>query len=149
MSEILLREHIEIERQRDAFKANDRINEVERDVAVLQARLETAVDTLFKELGRSVSSEDLKEVRREMEVKIKEATGGLREYILAANDQQASNILHKVENIMGSMSASAQQAADDNRKERERDNRQLRNQFILMMAGTAASIIGTILFLKG
>jgi hypothetical protein len=149
MSEILLREHIEIERQRDAFKANDRINEVERDVAVLQARLETAVDTLFKELGRSVSSEDLKEVKREMELKIKEATGGLREYILAANDQQASNILHKVETIMGGMSASAQQAADDNRKERERDNRQLRNQFILMMAGTAASIIGTILFLKG
>jgi DNA-directed RNA polymerase specialized sigma subunit len=149
MSEILLREHIEIERQRDAFRANDRINDVERSVAVLETRLATAVDTLFKELGRSVSSEDLKEVKREMELKIKEATGGLREYILAANDQQANNILHKVETIMGGMSASAQQAADENRKERERDNRQLRNQFILMMAGTGASIIGTILFLKG
>ena len=148
MSELLLRESIEIERQLDAFKNNDRINTVERDVAVLRARLEASVDTLFKELERSVSGEDLKEVRREMEAKIKEATGGLREYILAANDQQASNILHKVETIMGGISSASSQQADENRKERERDNRQLRNQFILMMAGTAASIIGTLLFLN-
>ena len=66
MTELLLRETVEIERQRDAFKSNDRINTVERDVAVLRTRFEAALDTLLKELERSVSQDDLKEIRREM-----------------------------------------------------------------------------------
>lgn len=66
MTDATQRDIAEIERQRDAFTRLDRISGVELDIAVLRTRFEAALDTLLKELERSVSQDDLREIRREM-----------------------------------------------------------------------------------
>jgi hypothetical protein len=66
MTDATQRDIAEIERQRDAFARLDRISGVELDIAVLRTRFEAALDTLLKELERSVSQDDLREIRREM-----------------------------------------------------------------------------------
>jgi hypothetical protein len=66
MTETLIRDQLELERQRDAFARLDRTGAQELAIAVLRTRFEAAYDTMLKELGRSVSQEDLKEIRREM-----------------------------------------------------------------------------------
>jgi hypothetical protein len=100
MTELLLRESIEIERQRDAFKSIDRINTVERDVAVLETRFEDAFDRFFKELERSVSAEDLKQLKREWEAALRDAMGGVPELVKSANDRQSESILGQMQAMM-------------------------------------------------
>jgi len=100
MTELLLREGIEIERQRDAFKSIDRINTVERDVAVLRTRFEDAFDRFFKELERSVSPEDLKQLRREWEAALRDAMSGVPELVKTANDHQSTSILGQMQAMM-------------------------------------------------
>jgi hypothetical protein len=66
MTDATQRDLTEIERQRDAFARLDRISGVELDIAVLRTRFEAALDTLLKELERSVSQDDLREIHREI-----------------------------------------------------------------------------------
>lgn len=133
MTELLLRETIEIERQRDAFKSNDRINTVERDVAVLRTRFEAAFDTFLKELERSVSAEDIKELRREWESGLREATHGIREHFTTANDQQSSAILAQVELMLA---RDREAAANEAKKTRQ--------QFQFLILGAVLSIFGAL-----
>lgn len=60
MTDATQRDIAEIERHRS------QISGVELDIAVLRTRFEAALDTLLKELERSVSQDDLREIRREM-----------------------------------------------------------------------------------
>lgn len=66
MTDATQRDIAEIERQRDDFALRSQISGVELDIAVLRTRFEAALDTLLKELERSVSQDDLREIRREM-----------------------------------------------------------------------------------
>lgn len=129
MTEILIREQIELERRRDRENRIDRINGVEKALAVLQTRFEAALE-------RAVSGDDLKELKREVEDQMKTTFNSITESIKSANDQQARDILGQVE----LMNARAHETAS-------RESQNLRRQIFLMMLGTAFSVIGSIAFL--
>jgi hypothetical protein len=133
MTDLLLRETVEIERQRDAFKSNDRINTVERDVAVLRTRFEAAFDTFLKELERSVSAEDIKEIRREWESGLREAISGIREHFTSANEQQSSALLSQFELRLA-----------QDRAETAAENKRFRQQILFIVIGTMVSAAGAI-----
>lgn len=129
MTEILIREQIELERRRDRENRIDRINGVEKALAVLQTRFEAALE-------RAVSGDDLKELKREVEDQMKQTFNSITDSIKTANDQQAREILGQVE----LMNARAHETAS-------RESQNLRRQIFLMMLGTAFSVIGSIAFL--
>ena len=129
MTEILIREQIELERRRDRENRIDRINGVEKALAVLQTRFEAALE-------RAVSGDDLKELKREVEDQMKTTFNSITDSIKSANDHQARDILGQVE----LMNARAHETAS-------RESQNLRRQIFLMMLGTAFSVIGSIAFL--
>lgn len=129
MTEILIREQIELERRRDRENRIDRINGVEKALAVLQTRFEAALE-------RAVSGDDLKELKREVEDQMKTTFSSITDSIKSANDQQARDILGQVE----LMNARAHETSS-------RESQNLRRQIFLMMLGTAFSVIGSIAFL--
>lgn len=129
MTEILIREQIELERRRDRENRIDRINGVEKALAVLQTRFEAALE-------RAVSGDDLKELKREVEDQMKTTFNSITASIKSANDQQARDILGQVE----LMNARAHEMSS-------RESQNLRRQIFLMMLGTAFSVIGSIAFL--
>jgi len=129
VTEILIREQIELERRRDRENRIDRINGVEKALAVLQTRFEAALE-------RAVSGDDLKELKREVEDQMKTTFNSITDSIKSANDQQARDILGQVE----LMNARAHEMSS-------RESQNLRRQIFLMMLGTAFSVIGSIAFL--
>lgn len=129
MTEIILREQIAIETKRDEFARLDRINGVEKALAVLQTRFEAALE-------RAVSGDDLKELKREVEDQMKQTFNSITDSIKTANDQQARDILGQVE----LMNARAHETTT-------REAQNMRRQIFLMMLGTVFSIVGSILFL--
>lgn len=129
MTEILIREQIELERRRDRESRIDRINGVEKALAVLQTRFEAALE-------RAVSGDDLKELKREVEDQMKTTFNSITDSIKSANDQQARDILGQVE----LMNARAHETAS-------RESQNMRRQIFLMMLGTVFSIVGSIIFL--
>lgn len=90
MTDHLLRDHVEIERQRDAFNRLDRINGVEKALAVLQTRFEAALE-------RAVSGDDLKALKREVDDHMKQTVTNIREYFDGKTDQQSKDIIGQVE----------------------------------------------------
>jgi len=136
MSELLIREQIELDRRRDRERRIEKIASVEQALAVLQTRFDAAFANFFKELERSVSAEDLKELKREVEDNMKYTFNSITDSIKQANDQQARDILGQVE----LMQARAHESAS-------RESHNLRRQIFLMMLGTAFSVIGSIAFL--
>lgn len=116
MTDTIHREIAEIERQRDAFSRLDRISAVERDLAVLRTRFEAAFDTFFKELERAVSGEDLKELKREWEMALRDAMNGVSELVKTANDQQSAAIISRVELML---SHQHERAAEENKRTRQ------------------------------
>lgn len=133
MTEFLLRETVEIERQRDAFKSNDRINTVERDVAVLRTRFEAAFDTFLKELERSVSAEDIKQLKREWETGLRDAINGIREHFVTANENQSHAIIAQVELMLA---RDRETAANEAKKTRQ--------QVLFLILGAVLSIFGAL-----
>jgi len=129
MSEILIREQIELDRRRDRERRIEKIASVEQALAVLQTRFEAALE-------RAVSGDDLKQLRREMEENMRFTFGSITDSIKAANDQQARDILGQVE----LMNARAHEVAS-------REGKAFRTQIVLIMVATAFSAIGSILFL--
>jgi len=129
VTEILIREQIELERRRDRENRIDRINGVEKALAVLQTRFEAALE-------RAVSGDDLKELKREVEDQMKTTFNSITASIKSANDQQARDILGQVE----LMNARAHEMSS-------RESQNLRRQIFLMMLGTAFSVAGSIAFL--
>lgn len=129
MTEILIREQIELQRRSERERRIEKIASVEQALAVLQTRFEAALE-------RAVSGDDLKELKREVEDQMKHTFGSITESIKSANDQQARDILGQVE----LMQARAHESAS-------RESHNLRRQIFLMMLGTAFSVIGSIAFL--
>lgn len=134
MSELLIRDQLELERQRDAFSRLDRINNVERELAVLRTRFEAAFDTFLKELERSVSGEDLKELKREWEMALRDAMNGVSDLVRTANDQQSAAIIGRVELML---SHQHERAAEESKRTRQ--------EFIRYAIGFALTILSALL----
>lgn len=97
MTDTLHREIAEIERQRDAFHRLDIIRDVDRDVAILKTRFEMAVESIFKELARSVSEEDLKELKREWEIALRDAVSGVGDLLKSVTESQSATLLAQMD----------------------------------------------------
>ena len=136
MSELLIREQIELDRRRDRERRIEKIASVEQALAVLQTRFDAAFENFLKELERSVSAEDLKELKREVEDNMKFTFNSITDSIKQANDQQARDILGQVE----LMNARAHETSS-------RESANLRRQIFLMMLGAVFSFIASIAFL--
>jgi len=134
MTDTVQRDIAEIERQRDAFARLDRIGGVERDLAVLRTRFEAAFESFLKELERSVSGEDLKELKREWEMALRDAMNSVSELVKTANDQQSANIIGRVELML----AHQQERA-------EAENRRTRHEIIRYGVGFALTILSALL----
>ena len=134
MSELLIRDQLELERQRDAFSRLDRINSAERELAVLRTRFEAAFDTFLKELERSVSSEDLKELKREWEKALRDAMSGVSDLVKTANDQQSAAIIGRVEMMLLHQH---ERAAEESKRTRQ--------EFIRYVVGFALTILSALL----
>ena len=109
MTEVLIREQIELERQRDAFSRLDRINGVERELAVLKTRFEAALE-------RAVSGDDLKELKREVDDHMKQTVGNIRDYFDGKTDQQSKDIIGQVELMLARQQA---MASEENKRTRQ------------------------------
>lgn len=134
MTDVIHREIAEIERQRDAFARLDRIGNAERDLAVLRTRFEAAFDTFLKELERSVSGEDLKELKREWEMALRDAMNGVSDLVKTANDQQSAAIIGRVELML---SHQHERAAEEAKRTRQ--------EFIRYVVGFALTILSALL----
>ena len=134
MTELIHREIAEIERQRDAFARLDRIGNAERDLAVLRTRFEAAFDTFLKELERSVSGEDLKELKREWEMALRDAMNGVSDLVKTANDQQSAAIISRVEMMLLHQHERAAEEA-----------KRTRQEFIRYVVGFALTILSALL----
>lgn len=134
MTDLIQREIAEIERQRDAFARLDRIGNAERDLAVLRTRFEAAFDTFLKELERSVSGEDLKELKREWEMALRDAMNGVSDLVKTANDQQSAAIISRVEMMLLHQHERAAEEA-----------KRTRQEFIRYVVGFALTILSALL----
>ena len=134
MTDVIHREIAEIERQRDAFARLDRIGNAERDLAVLRTRFEAAFDTFLKELERSVSGEDLKELKREWEMALRDAMNGVSDMVKTANDQQSAAIISRVEMMLLHQH---ERAAEESKRTRQ--------EFIRYVVGFALTILSALL----
>ena len=134
MTDVIHREIAEIERQRDAFSRLDRISTAERELAVLRTRFEAAFDTFLKELERSVSGEDLKELKREWEMALRDAMNGVSDLVKTANDQQSAAIISRVEMMLLHQH---ERAAEESKRTRQ--------EFIRYVVGFALTILSALL----
>jgi len=140
MSELLLRDQLELERQRDAFKSLDRLNAVERDGAVLRTRFEGAYETLLKELARSVSQEDLKEIRREMLTTKHDFSAEIEREVAKMHDEFEKSNRAQAEMILNGARALNSEA----QLQRMQESKQLMRQVGLTVFAAAMSIIATL-----
>jgi hypothetical protein len=130
VTEVLIREQIELERKRDDHARLDRINGVERALAVLQTKFEAALE-------RAVSGDDLKELKREVEDQMKQTFDSITHSIKAANDQQVRDIMHQVGTMMANERAGAAE-----------DQRHMRRQIFLAVFGSGLSIIAALIVFR-
>lgn len=124
---------IELERKRDDFTRLDRINGVEKALAVLQTRFEAALE-------RAVSGDDLKELKREVDDHMKQTVTNIREYFDGKTDQQSKDIIGQVELML----ARQQMAVTE-------ENKRTRHEIIRYGVGFALTILSalTIFWLTG
>lgn len=137
MTDLLIREQIELERKRDDFARLDRINGVEKAVAVLQTRFEA----LLERLRGAVSDDDLKELKREVEADMRIAMDSLRAYVDTSNQTQADRILSRVDEMRNADKA-------EQREERIADMRAVleqargtRSRWLWWIMGIVASLV--------
>ncbi len=145
MTDTVQRDIAEIERQRDAFARLDRIGGVERDIAVLRTRFEAAFETFLKELERSVSGEDLKELKREWETALRDALTGVSDMVKSANDQQAANILGRVDGMFARLETKMAAEQNEQSKALLKAQAQTRSEIIRYGVGFALTIISALI----
>ena len=101
---------------------------------MLRTRFEAAFDTFLKELERSVSGEDLKELKREWEMALRDAMNGVSDLVKTANDQQSAAIISRVEMMLLHQH---ERAAEESKRTRQ--------EFIRYVVGFALTILSALL----
>jgi alanine racemase len=89
MTDLLIKERIELERQRDETAKALRVAGLEKDVAVLKTRFDGWLE-------RAVSGEDLKALQREMEEEVNKQLAHICDHLTTANNTQSTAILGEV-----------------------------------------------------
>ena len=97
MSELILRDQFELEKQRDAEAKLNRTAAVETAIAVLRTRFDAFMDDYR---DHAVSDEDLKALRRELEAEMNKQITHICDHLDAKNEQQSERIVSRVETML-------------------------------------------------
>lgn len=89
MEETLLRDRVEIERRRDEARQLDRINAIERSLAVLQ----TVFDAHRE---HAITAQDLEKLQKEVEDEMQKTISNVCDHFDTQTEQQSKDILAKV-----------------------------------------------------
>lgn len=133
MTELLLKEQLELQKRLSERSDWDKIAALQEAVSVLKTRFDAAIDSIRDKLGDAVSDEDLKELKREWETALRDTITGIREHFNTANEQQSAAILGQVQTLL----ASDRLAAAD-------DQKTLRRQIFFALFTWGLGIIGAL-----
>ena len=100
MEETLLRDRVEIERRRDEARHLDRVNAIERALAVLQ----TVFDAHRE---HAITAQDLSKLQREVEAEMNKQIGHICDHFDSQTKQQSTEILAKVDGMFSSYQTQA------------------------------------------
>jgi hypothetical protein len=123
---LLIRDRNEIERRRDEEARLNRIASIERSVDVLKTILDGALRNI-------VSDEDLKELKREVELEMNKQITHICEHFDDKNTQQSTEIIGHVKNLLQTQSL-----------ETSAEARRMRQQIFLAVFTTGLGVIATI-----
>ena len=144
MTELLLKDQLELQK-RSAERAEwEKIATLQEAISVLKTRFDGAIDSIRDKLSAAVSDEDLKELRREMEAALRDAINSIREQIIAANDQQSTNLLGQVQLMLSQGRQATAATAEANRLAAAEDQRNLRRQIFFALFTWGLGIIGAL-----
>jgi len=100
VEETLLRDRVEIERRRDEARHLDRVNAIERALAVLQ----TVFDAHRE---HAITAQDLSKLQREVEAEMNKQIGHICDHFDSQTKQQSTEILAKVDGMFSSYQTQA------------------------------------------
>jgi flagellar motility protein MotE (MotC chaperone) len=144
MSEIILRDQFELEKQRDAEARLNRQAAVEQAVAVLRTRFDTFMEEYR---DRAVSDEDLKALKRELEAEMTKQIGHICDHLDTQNAAQSKDILNRVEGMFASYQAESMKAQIAQGQELLRANADTRKELLRYGIGFALTVLsGMVLF---
>ena len=103
MEETLLRDRVEIERRRDEAKQLDRINAIERALAVLQ----TVFDAHRE---HAITHQDLNKLQKDAEAEMIKQINHICEHFDTKTEQQSKDLLSKVDGMFSSYQTQAMTA---------------------------------------
>lgn len=127
MEDILLRDRVEIERRRDEERKLDRINAIERAMAVLQ----TVFDAHRE---HAITVGDLEKLKKEVETEMQKTIGHVCDHFDSRTDQQSKDILSEVRGMF--------LAQKDAQAE---DQKAFRRQIFFIVFSSAIGVVGTVI----
>ena len=140
MEDILLRDRVEIERRRDEARHLDRVNAIERALAVLQ----TVFDAHRE---HAITSQDLSKLQKEVEAEMNKQIGHICDHFDAQTKQQSTDILGKVEGMFNNYQTQNMQAQIEQSRALLQSNADTRKELLRYGIGFALTIIsGLVLF---
>lgn len=137
MNEILLRDRVELERQRDAEAKLNRIALVEQIVAVLKARFEDA-------MGRAVDSDDLKELKREVEADMNK----ICDHFDNQTARQSKDLLAQVDSMFQQQRLSNAEALNHQRAAIADDQKNLRRQIFFAVFTSGLGVVAALIVFR-
>ena len=137
MEETLLRDRVEIERRRDEARQLDRINAIERALAVLQ----TVFDAHRE---HAITAQDLEKLQKEVEAEMQKTIGHVCDHFDSRTDQQSKDLLSKVEGMFMAQQVRIAESQTAQHAAIREDQRRMRQQIFLMVMGSGLSVIGAL-----
>lgn len=133
MTEALLRDQVELKRQRSREDDLNRFGAIETEVAVLGVHFKALTERFEESLERAVSGDDLKELKREWETALSDTNTNIREYFKTGNDAQSAIILGQVQTML-----------TNDRLAAAEDQKNLRRQIFFALFTWGLGIIGSL-----
>lgn len=133
MTEFILKDQLELQKRIAERAEWEKIAALGEAISTLKTRFDAAIESIREKLGDAVSDEDIKELRREWELAMRDALSNIREHFTTANDQQSSALLGQVELMLArDREASASEA------------KKTRQQFQMAIFAAVLSIMGAL-----
>lgn len=140
MEETLLRDRVEIERRRDEARHLDRVNAIERALAVLQ----TVFDAHRE---HAITAQDLSKLQKEVEAEMNKQIGHICDHFDSQTKQQSSDILGKVEGMFNTYQTQNMQSQIAQRDALLQSNADTRKELLRYGIGFALTVVsGMVLF---
>ena len=137
MEDTLLRDRVEIERRRDEAKQLDRINAIERALAVLQ----TVFDAHRE---HTITHQDLNKHQKDVEAEMKQQIARICDHFDAQTKQQSTDILGKVESMFSAYQAQSMQAQIEQGRALLEAQQRTRSEIIRYGVGFALTVLSAL-----